>query len=136
MPDGTDRDRLRPLLDSIEKDIFTEHQASLVGFHLITEWPSHSRKFGKNLHAVKKIVNYATSDSLLLSEEVEDLLNPLQGGFRPDDPVGQLLVPCQEAGSCLFMRHDSAGFDIGKSPIEILEKLHLVEQRPVAFDIH
>lgn len=136
MPDGSNRDRLRPLVDPIEKDIVAEYEASQIGLYLIAKRPPNSRKFGESLNAVEKIVDCAMSGRPLLRSEVEDFRNPLQGEFRPDDLIGQLLVPCQKAGSRLFMRHDSAGFDIGKPPVEISEKLHLIEERTIAFDIH
>lgn len=135
MADGSNRDRLPPLLDPIDKDVVPEDEAPQIRFHVVIKWASESRKLGKSLDAVKEIVDGATSSGCV-REKIEDFLNPLESGFGPDNPIGQLLVSFQKADSCLFMRHHSTGVDIRESSADISEKFHLVDEGPIAFNIH
>jgi hypothetical protein len=69
--DGGDRDRLPPLLDSIDEDVVTENKTPQIGLHLVVKRAAESRELGEILDAVEEIGRGATSRGCV-RKEIED----------------------------------------------------------------
>jgi hypothetical protein len=77
--------------------IVSENETPQIGLHLVVERAAESRKLGESLDLVEEI-SHGPTRSGCVCKEIEDFRYPLEGGFGPDDLVGQLLVSFQKAG--------------------------------------